>query len=46
MGCGSSKQKHQTEEWHRNREIEHGIEHDKIAQRKEVKILLLGELKL
>ncbi|PVI02092.1 G protein alpha subunit [Periconia macrospinosa] len=41
MGCGMSRA-NETEESHRNREIEDDIKRDKIAQRKQVKILLLG----
>ncbi|CAI6342055.1 unnamed protein product [Periconia digitata] len=43
MGCGASREKlNSTDEWHRNRGIDNGIKSDKVAQRKEIKILLLG----
>lgn len=43
MGCGASREK-DTEERQRNREIDDGIQNDKIALQNQVKILLLGEL--
>lgn len=43
MGCGGSKE--DTAGKARNDEIENQLKRDKMAQRNEIKMLLLGELK-